>query len=168
MSKPELTAWHAHEESKGSVICLFCGGASCKREDWRRQTEPCAIRGLHSSWVTEDVLAMQRPSSRLLHEYGILEQFQAHGVGAIINLQEPGEHALCGDGNQEGGFSYRPEEFMDAGIFFYNFGWLDMSVPTLDMMMRIVQVMSFTIGEKRKKVLFVLSLGPPPLSPLFN
>jgi hypothetical protein len=38
------------------------------------------------------------------------------GIGAIVNVQEPGEHPLCGDGNhRECGFSYLPEEFMDAG-----------------------------------------------------
>lgn len=41
---------------------------------------------------------------------------------------------------------------MDAGVFFYNFGWLDMSIPSLELVMRIVQVMSFTVNEKRQKV----------------
>lgn len=37
-------------------------------------------------------------------------------INAIINLQQPGEHASCGDGlAKEGGFSYLPEEFMDHG-----------------------------------------------------
>ena len=31
-------------------------------------------------------------------------------IGMIVNLQEPGEHALCGDGIiAEVGFSYNPE-----------------------------------------------------------
>ncbi len=70
--------WTVVEESRGSVICLFCGGASCKRENWELQQEPSAIRGLHSSWITDDVLAMQRPSSRLLREFGIIAQFQKY------------------------------------------------------------------------------------------
>ena len=30
-----------------------------------------------------------------------------------MNLQHPGEHASCGFGLEEGGFSYIPQEFMD-------------------------------------------------------
>ncbi len=75
--------WSVEEESRGGLICLFCGGASCKREDWKTQQEPSAIRGLHSSWITDDVLAMQRPSSRLLREHGIISQFQKAGIGYV-------------------------------------------------------------------------------------
>lgn len=75
--KPADAQWHETEESRGGFVCLFCGGATCKREDWRRQTDPSAIKGLHSNWVTDDVLAMQRPSSRLMREYSILAQFQS-------------------------------------------------------------------------------------------
>lgn len=33
----------------------------------------------------------------------------------IINLQRPGEHASCGNPlEQESGFTYRPETFMEA------------------------------------------------------
>ena len=33
-------------------------------------------------------------------------------IGMIVNLQEPGEHSLCGEGiNDEIGFSYNPEAF---------------------------------------------------------
>jgi len=45
------------------------------------------------------------------------------GLTAIINLQLPGEHYSCGDGLHNNEFSYRQQDFMDAGIFFYNFGW---------------------------------------------
>lgn len=34
-------------------------------------------------------------------------------IGAIVNLQVPGEHASCGDGTHPSGFSYLPEEFMN-------------------------------------------------------
>jgi hypothetical protein len=44
---------------------------------------------------------------------------KAKGVGAIFNLQQPGEHRLCGDGLAEpNGFSYIPQTFMDAGSTF--------------------------------------------------
>jgi len=39
--------------------------------------------------------------------------FCRHGIKSIINLQHPGEHAACGFGLEEGGFSYIPQDFMD-------------------------------------------------------
>ncbi len=38
------------------------------------------------------------------------------GLKTVINLQRPGEHASCGNPlEQESGFTYRPETFMEAG-----------------------------------------------------
>lgn len=38
-------------------------------------------------------------------------------IGAIFNLQEPGEHAKCGDGVlKESGFHYLPETFFNSKI----------------------------------------------------
>lgn len=40
----------------------------------------------------------------------------SHGIKTIINLQRPGEHASCGNPlEQESGFTYLPEAFMEAG-----------------------------------------------------
>lgn len=40
----------------------------------------------------------------------------SHGLKTIINLQRPGEHASCGNPlEQESGFTYLPEAFMEAG-----------------------------------------------------
>jgi protein tyrosine phosphatase domain-containing protein 1 len=85
-------------------------------------------------------------------------------VTAVFNLQQAGEHEICGDGLAPGsGFSYRPETFMDAGsvlcfdlvlfclyltegpcsVFYYNFGWKDMTTPPLPLMMSVVQVVAF-------------------------
>ena len=36
------------------------------------------------------------------------------GIKSVINLQHPGEHASCGFGLEESGFSYNPEDFMQA------------------------------------------------------
>lgn len=39
-----------------------------------------------------------------------------YGLKTVINLQRPGEHASCGNPlEQESGFTYRPETFMEAG-----------------------------------------------------
>ncbi|OON96445.1 MAG: hypothetical protein ATN31_09600 [Candidatus Epulonipiscioides saccharophilum] len=41
------------------------------------------------------------------------------GLKTVINLQRPGEHASCGNSlEQESGFTYRPETFMEAGSEF--------------------------------------------------
>ena len=40
-------------------------------------------------------------------------QFKRYGIGSVFNLQEPGEHAICGPGIKPiTGFSYTPEIFM--------------------------------------------------------
>jgi protein tyrosine phosphatase domain-containing protein 1 len=84
-------------------------------------------------------------------------------IGAIVNLQLPGEHASCGDGTHPSGFSYLPEEFMNNQstdhqlcwhnfrvVYYYNFGWLDMTVPSLELALSIVQVIAFTETQERK------------------
>ena len=66
---------HTHT---GSVQCsLFCGGQSCKYESplqWR--SEDMALRGLYSHWVTDNVLAMARPSTLLFRIYDVIGQFK--------------------------------------------------------------------------------------------
>lgn len=37
------------------------------------------------------------------------------GIGSVINLQLPGEHAKCGPGLVSSGFTYQPEELMRHG-----------------------------------------------------
>jgi len=57
------------------LICAFCGGKSCKHENW--MTHPTsAIKGLNCDWITDNILATQRPSSRIIAEYKIIEQFK--------------------------------------------------------------------------------------------
>jgi len=71
---------------------------------------------------------------------------------AVINLQAMGEHPLCGDGIHPEGFSYRSEEFMDHGIFFYNYGFTDMGVPSIDVMMNILHSIAFHVHIQKHKV----------------
>ncbi|XP_057405054.1 protein tyrosine phosphatase domain-containing protein 1 isoform X3 [Balaenoptera acutorostrata] len=102
----------------GHMACsMACGGKACKYENaarWSEQEQ--AIKGVYSSWVTDNILAMARPSTELLEKYCIIEQFRSHGIKSIINLQRPGEHASCGNPlEQESGFTYLPEAFMEAG-----------------------------------------------------
>jgi protein tyrosine phosphatase domain-containing protein 1 len=98
--------WHSFQ-------CHFCGGETCKHEDFTKTTGKIAIHGLHSNFVTDNIIASQRLSSRLIKQYNIYEQFKALKVYAVVNLQERGEHPHCGDGIlDESGFSYLPEELM--------------------------------------------------------
>ncbi|XP_051483444.1 protein tyrosine phosphatase domain-containing protein 1 isoform X2 [Apus apus] len=96
---------------------MACGGRACKYENparWSDQEQ--AIKGLYSSWITDNILAMARPSTELIEKYSIIEQFERSGIKTIINLQRPGEHASCGNPlEQESGFTYLPEAFMEAG-----------------------------------------------------
>jgi len=138
----------------GSLHCFFCNGKACKYENYQNwlhsKNNHNAIKGLYSNWITDNILATARPSSRLMQQYDIIEQFHTHNIGAIINLQQPGEHKDCGDGIINNEFSYCPEDFMRSHIYYYNFGWRDLTVPTLDHVLNIVQVINFTHGEGKK------------------
>ncbi|CAN0321566.1 unnamed protein product, partial [Discosporangium mesarthrocarpum] len=100
------------------VKCRFCGGKMCLRcsEQCALRCKGAAVKGLHSHWITECIMAMQRPSTRLIKTYNIIEQFKTLGVTAVFNLTEAGEHPYCGDGLEElSGFSYLPEDLMKEG-----------------------------------------------------
>ncbi|KAM4877594.1 protein tyrosine phosphatase domain-containing protein 1 isoform 2-T4 [Thomomys bottae] len=146
----------------GHMACsMACGGRACKYENptrWSEQEQ--AIKGVYSSWVTDNILAMARPSSELLEKYHIIEQFLGHGIKTIINLQRPGEHASCGNSlEQESGFTYLPEAFMEAGIYFYNFGWKDYGVASLTAILDMVKVMTFALQEGKVAIHCHAGLG---------
>ncbi|KAJ1332385.1 hypothetical protein BSLG_008689 [Batrachochytrium salamandrivorans] len=88
---------------------------------------------------------MQRPSSRLIKEFDLVTKFQEHQIHSIFNLQEAGEHAMCGDGNEPlSGFSYLPETWMDNGSV------PDMQTPDCETMMSIVQVMAYALSSGKR------------------
>ncbi|XP_074520089.1 protein tyrosine phosphatase domain-containing protein 1 isoform X2 [Halichoeres trimaculatus] len=119
----------------GHMQCsMACGGKACKYENPSRWSdEEQAIKGLYSSWS---------------------------GLKTVINLQRPGEHASCGNSlEQESGFTYRPETFMEAGIYYYNFGWKDYGVASLTTILDMVKVMSFAIQEGKLAVHCHAGLG---------
>ncbi|KAM4612832.1 protein tyrosine phosphatase domain-containing protein 1 [Polymixia lowei] len=146
----------------GHMQCsMACGGKACKYENPSRWSdEEQAIKGLYSSWITDNLLAMARPSTEVIEKYNIIEQFQRCGLRTVINLQRPGEHASCGNSLEpESGFTYRPETFMEAGIYFYNFGWKDYGVASLTTILDMVKVMSFAIQEGKMAVHCHAGLG---------
>ncbi|KAM7411626.1 hypothetical protein PAMA_021556 [Pampus argenteus] len=128
---------------------IGCGGQNCKYDNpsyWSEDQQ--AIKGLYSSWITDHLLAMSRPSTEVIKKYNIIDQFRRNSIKTVINLQISGEHASCGNPlEQESGFSYNPEVFMENNIYFYNFGWSDYGVANLTTVLDMVKVMSFALQE---------------------
>nr|XP_056712094.1 protein tyrosine phosphatase domain-containing protein 1 isoform X2 [Euleptes europaea]XP_056712103.1 protein tyrosine phosphatase domain-containing protein 1 isoform X2 [Euleptes europaea] len=146
----------------GYMQCsMACGGRGCKYENPTRWSdEEQAVKGLYSSWVTDNILAMSRPSTEIIEKYNIIEQFQRCCIKTVINLQRPGEHASCGNPlEQESGFTYLPEAFMEAGIYFYNFGWKDYGVASFTTILDMVKVMTFALQEGRVAIHCHAGLG---------
>ncbi|KAI9025408.1 protein-tyrosine phosphatase-like protein [Hyaloraphidium curvatum] len=129
-------------------ICTTCGGPKCMYcgHNWKRWWHPEGARyqglatdmpGVNATWVTSEMLALSRPSSRIIREYDL---FQRSGVKLLINLTEHGEHPYCGDNLAPGsGFSYYPSEFEDHGIAYINPAWEDLGVPSLELMDSVVE-----------------------------
>ncbi|XP_054475758.1 protein tyrosine phosphatase domain-containing protein 1 [Anoplopoma fimbria] len=144
------------------LLCLLaCGGVDCRYEGpecWKLNQQ--AILGLFSSWVTDDIIAMARPSNHLMEKYNIIEQFQRLNIRSIINMQFHGEHAHCGPPLDPGsGFTYSPQIFMDNDIYFYNFGMPDFGVSSLVGMIDGVKVLAFAVREGRVAVHCHAGLG---------
>ncbi|XP_038668660.1 protein tyrosine phosphatase domain-containing protein 1-like isoform X1 [Scyliorhinus canicula] len=146
----------------GHMQCsMACGGRACKYENPSRWSEEeQALKGLYSSWITDNILAMARPSTEIIEKYSIIEQFQRHGIKTVINLQRPGEHARCGNPLEPvSGFTYLPEVFMEAGNYFYNFGWKDYGVASLTTILDMVKVMAFALQEGKLAIHCHAGLG---------
>uniref|UniRef100_A0A3Q3LS50 Protein tyrosine phosphatase domain-containing protein 1 n=1 Tax=Mastacembelus armatus TaxID=205130 RepID=A0A3Q3LS50_9TELE len=144
------------------LLCLLaCGGVDCRYEGpecWKLNQQ--VIRGFFSSWVTEDIIAMTRPSKHLIEKYNIIEQFRRLNIRSIINMQLPGEHAHCGPPlDPESGFTYSPQIFMDNDIYFYNFGMPDFGVASLVGIIDAVKVLAFSVREGRVAVHCHAGLG---------
>ncbi|XP_030587322.1 protein tyrosine phosphatase domain-containing protein 1 isoform X2 [Archocentrus centrarchus] len=144
------------------LLCLLaCGGKDCRYEGpecWKLNQQ--VIQGTFSSWVTDDIIAMARPSSYLIEKYNIIHQFQRLNIRSIINMQLPGEHAHCGPPlDPESGFTYSPQTFMDNDIYFYNFGMPDFGVSSLVGLIDAVKVLAFAVREGRVAVHCHAGLG---------
>ncbi|KAI7802375.1 protein tyrosine phosphatase domain-containing protein 1 [Triplophysa rosa] len=144
------------------IICILtCGGRDCRYEGpgcWSMSQQ--AIKGVFSSWVTDDIIAMARPSTYLIKRYSILEQFKQMNIKSIINMQLPGEHAHCGPPlESDSNFTYSPQIFMDNKIYFYNFGMSDFGVLSLDGILDAVKVLAFSVQEGKVAVHCHAGLG---------
>lgn len=146
------------DRARQGVHCkLFCKGSKCKHESWeyfssRKDSKP-AVQGLNSSWVTENVVASQRPSTSLFSKYPLIDQFKSSNITGVFNLQEKGEHSSCGpDGIYPStGYSYDGErDLMAHGVHYHEFPWPDMTAPDNDIVMRSVQVMDRHVKDSGK------------------
>ncbi|CAN0132203.1 unnamed protein product [Lampetra planeri] len=137
------------------------GGRACKYENPSRlRADEQAVRGVYSSWVTENILAMARPSTETIEKYDVIEQFKSLGISTVINLQWPGEHASCGFPlEEESGFTYLPRVFMDNNIYFYNFCWKDYGVASLTTILDMVKVITFALQEGKVAIHCHAGLG---------
>lgn len=104
-------------EHKEVVRCTFCRGVNCMRcgQMAYQVCQNPAFPGLHSNWISEYILAMQRPADEIIETQNLISLFKESNIHAIFNLTEPGEHPYCGFGIKKSGFPYTPEKFMDAG-----------------------------------------------------
>ena len=92
--------------------------------------------------------------SAYMHSNSFLPLLTRMQIGIVVNLQEPGEHALCADGIDDAiGFSYNPEHFQAAGIATFNWYWEDLTCPNNETVLVICQNMSRF--DKMGKKIFV-------------
>ena len=49
-------------------------GGGCKYEDWLQQKDKGAILGVNSNWITPNILAMSRPSDKMVEDQAIIFQ----------------------------------------------------------------------------------------------
>ncbi|GBN90073.1 Protein tyrosine phosphatase domain-containing protein 1 [Araneus ventricosus] len=100
--------------SKAFHCSVFCPGKRCRYEGaafWQKEDMP--IMGIFSTWITDDIVTMARPSTEIIEKYKIIKQFREFGIKSLINLQERGEHSSCGVPLEKSGFTYDPQIFME-------------------------------------------------------
>ncbi|RVE71932.1 hypothetical protein OJAV_G00056860 [Oryzias javanicus] len=141
-----------------STAFLLPGQGEPGPDCWKLNQQ--VIRGIFSSWVTDDIIAMARPSNHLIQKYNIVDQFNRLSIKSIINMQLPGEHAHCGPPlDPDSGFTYSPQTFMDNDIYFYNFGMPDYGVSSLVGIIDGVKVLDFAVKEGRVAIHCHAGLG---------
>ncbi|XP_025837410.1 protein tyrosine phosphatase domain-containing protein 1 isoform X1 [Agrilus planipennis] len=118
-----------------------------------------AIMNRKPCMITEDILAMARPSTSLVIQKNVIQQFHRLGIKSIINLQCPGEHSSCGKPLEDSGFTYDPSVFMKNDIYYYNFAWEDYGDIGLSALINMVKVLAFAITEGRVAIHCHAGLG---------
>ena len=158
INKVEKPEKHFFHEFKDKLRCLFCGGKKCKHENYKNNIlNNNAIEGLNSNFITEKIIASQRPSEVLIHKYHLIQKFKILNIGLIVNLQREGEHPYCGPNAHHltsAGYSYNPSVFTGDDIKCKFSGWKDMEIPSsMNFMLDIVKEMSIVTNDQNSKVL---------------
>ena len=149
---------HFFHEFKDKLRCIFCGGKKCKHENYKtNMNNNNAIEGLNSNYITENIIASQRPSEKLIQKYNLIQKFKTLNIGLIVNLQREGEHPYCGPNAfhlTSSGYSYNPSVFTGDDIKCKFSGWKDMEIPSsMNFMLDIVKEMSIVTHDEKAKVL---------------
>ena len=149
---------HFFHEFKDKLRCIFCGGKKCKHENYKTNlNNNNAIEGLNSNFITENIIASQRPSEKLIQKYNLIQKFKTLNIGLIVNLQREGEHPYCGPNAfhlTSSGYSYNPSVFTGDDIKCKFSGWKDMEIPSsMNFMLDIVKEMSIVTHDEKAKVL---------------
>ena len=145
-----------HKFKDKLICCLFCGGKKCKYENYLNNKNN-SITGLHSNYITPELIASQRPSDILIHKYNLIQVFKELNIGLIVNLQREGEHPNCGPNANNltfSGYSYNPSLFSSNDIMVKLSGWKKMEVSSnMNFMLEIIKKISTIIKDNKKKVL---------------
>ncbi|GIY03409.1 protein tyrosine phosphatase domain-containing protein 1 [Caerostris darwini] len=148
--------------SKNFHCSVFCPGKRCRYEGaafWQKEDMP--VMGIFSTWVTDDIVTMARPSTEIIEKYKIIKQFREFGIKSLINLQERGEHSSCGVPLERSGFTYDPQIFMENKIFYYNFDWRDYGSVPKTVLLDMVKVLTFALSEGKVAIHSHTGLGRP-------
>jgi len=143
-------------DMKMPYICLFCGGEACKYENPSKEIKS-DIDGLIANLYFDCIYASQRPCTKLIKKYDLIETFKQKNIKLIVNCQINGEHPYCGPNNgleKDSGFSYSPSLFIAEGIEVLCKGFQDLTPPhTFNFMLDIVKRMAYVIKYKKGRVL---------------
>ena len=153
--EPEKLRKKFFHEFKDKLRCFFCGGKNCKHENYlNNKSNNNAIEGLNSNYITDNIIASQRPSEVLIEKYKVVSKSPELNIGLILNLQREGEHPYCGPNAYNltsAGYSYNPSVFTGDDIKCKLSGWKDMEVPSsMNFMLDIVKEISTIIDNKAK------------------
>ena len=156
--KPDRDEKHFFHEFKDKIRCFCCGGKNCKHENYKNNiNNNNAIEGLNSNFITDNIIASQRPSQILIQQYHLNQKFKILNIGLIVNLQREGEHPYCGPNAYHltsAGYSYNPSVFTGDDIKCKFSGWKDMEIPSsMNFMLDIVKEMSIVTNDEKSKVL---------------
>ncbi len=95
-SSKRISISSQNDNTIDTLICLFCGGNECKRcgSNAYLQQEYSALDKIHSTWINDCILAMQRPTQRIMTETNLVHQFLTNHITAIFNLTQIGKICL--------------------------------------------------------------------------